>query len=55
MNIPARITGHQCIAESRVPEQCCHRCLNLESANLSATAIALEDDDETIISTAGEK
>ena len=55
MHIATCITSHDSIAKARVPQQCCYWSLDLKSANLLATAIALEDDDEPIICTTGKQ
>ncbi len=55
MHIATCITSHNSIAKVRVPQQCCYWGLNLKSANLLATAIALEDNDEPIICTTGKQ
>ena len=55
MYVAACIASHDSVAEECVPQQCRYRRLGLESADLSATAIALEYNDEPIIRTTGKQ
>ena len=49
MNVAAGIASYDGVTETRTPDQCCHRCLDLKSTKLLTTSVTPEDDDKTVI------
>lgn len=50
MDVTARITSNDSVAETGMPEQRHYRCFELKATKLPTRSVAPEDDDKTIIS-----
>jgi hypothetical protein len=49
MHITTGIASYDSVTETRIPDQSCHRCLDLKSTKLQTTSVTPKDDDKAVI------